>query len=59
MKEVDQFRSAFYFLKTCMTVCRIELREENNSVVDQEKNIHVVVVRMQLKNTIEGIEECK
>ncbi|KAK4591343.1 hypothetical protein RGQ29_021518 [Quercus rubra] len=41
--EVDRFLSALYFLQACIYVLRIELREENNSVVGLEKNIHEVV----------------
>ena len=42
-KRVDRYRFALYFLRACITVCRIELREEKNSVVGLEKNIHEVV----------------
>lgn len=42
-KRVDRFRFALHFLRTCIAACRIELREESNSVVGLEKNIHEVV----------------
>ncbi|XP_030968814.1 probable disease resistance protein At1g58602 [Quercus lobata] len=41
--EVDRFHNALYFLQTCISVFRIEVRKENNWVVGLEKDIHNVV----------------